>query len=205
MSESRPTSSLSAVHKLILDRLSSGEWVSGEELLRLTKQSYYDRRVRELREEGWNILYEKKGNKPGYRLASRIKESGAKRTYPSAKQRRDVLKRDNHTCQLCDLNMSGDNSPSVPQIDHKIPLLKNGETTVRNLQVLCSECNVVKRGTCRHCTRSTCQGCIYAYPEQVGRKIIVTIPPDLLWVLDKYKEKSHDLERLLIEYLRRLP
>lgn len=204
MNDSKLTTSLSAVHQLILDRLSSGEWVSGEALLRLTGQSYYDRRVRELREEGWSIPYEKRGKEPGYRLASRIKEPGKKRTYPTAKQRREVLQRDNYTCQLCGLDMSGENPPSVQQIDHKVPLLRNGETTVENLQVLCSECNVVKRGTCRHCTRTTCEGCVYAYPGQAGRRITIIVPPDLVWMVDKYKERRDELERLFIEQLRKL-
>lgn len=157
-----------------------------------------------MREEGWDIRYMKKGEEPGYWLASPVKGKGKKRTYPTAKQRRQILERDSYTCQLCGLDMSGENPPSVQQIDHKIPLIRDSETNLKNLQVLCSECNVVKRGTCRHCKRMSCTSCVYAYPENAGRRITLIIPKNLIGIVDKYKERRDEMERLIIEWLKNL-
>ncbi len=52
----------------------------------------------------------------------------------------EVKKRDNRTCQLC-----GAKAPSVEiHVDHIVPLSKGGATTLDNLQVLCSACNLGK-------------------------------------------------------------
>lgn len=54
-----------------------------------------------------------------------------------------VLKRDNFKCCACGASPAKD--PSVDlHIDHIIPWSKGGETTLDNLQVLCSKCNLGK-------------------------------------------------------------
>lgn len=51
-----------------------------------------------------------------------------------------VMQRDNFRCCLC--GASPANDPSVTlHIDHVIPWSKGGETTINNLQTLCSKCN----------------------------------------------------------------
>ncbi len=57
--------------------------------------------------------------------------------------RYNVLKRDNFKCCACGASPAKD--PSVElHIDHIIPWSKGGETTIDNLQTLCSECNIGK-------------------------------------------------------------
>ena len=54
-----------------------------------------------------------------------------------------VLKRDNFKCCACGASPAKD--PSVElQVDHIIPWSKGGETTIENLQTLCSKCNLGK-------------------------------------------------------------
>ena len=61
----------------------------------------------------------------------------------SDKLRYQVLKRDNFKCCTC--GASPAKEPSVElHIDHIIPWSKGGETTLENLQTLCSKCNIGK-------------------------------------------------------------
>ena len=54
-----------------------------------------------------------------------------------------VMQRDNFKCCMC--GASPAKNPSVElQIDHIIPWAKGGETTIDNLQTLCSKCNLGK-------------------------------------------------------------
>ena len=56
--------------------------------------------------------------------------------------RKDVLERDNYTSQKCGLNMR--KTPKIAHVDHIVPLSKGGLSTMRNLQVLCANCNMLK-------------------------------------------------------------
>ena len=61
----------------------------------------------------------------------------------SDKLRYQVLKRDNFKCCACGASPAKD--PAVElHIDHIIPWSKGGETTLENLQTLCSRCNIGK-------------------------------------------------------------
>lgn len=51
-----------------------------------------------------------------------------------------VLNRDRYKCLACGASPSDDKKVNL-QIDHIIPLSKGGETTIKNLQTLCSICN----------------------------------------------------------------
>lgn len=54
-----------------------------------------------------------------------------------------VMKRDNFKCRIC--GRSPATTPGVElHIDHIIPWSKGGETTIDNLQTLCSDCNLGK-------------------------------------------------------------
>ena len=54
-----------------------------------------------------------------------------------------VMQRDNFKCCMCGASPAKD--PSVDlQIDHILPWSKGGETTIDNLQTLCSKCNLGK-------------------------------------------------------------
>lgn len=59
---------------------------------------------------------------------------------PGIRLRMSVLKRDNFKCVLCGRTPATD--PSILlEIDHIIPWSKGGQTTIDNLQTLCSLCN----------------------------------------------------------------
>lgn len=61
----------------------------------------------------------------------------------SDKLRYTVLKRDNFKCCACGASPAKD--PAVElHIDHIVPWSKGGETTLENLQTLCSKCNIGK-------------------------------------------------------------
>ena len=61
----------------------------------------------------------------------------------STKLRYEVLKRDNFKCCACGASPAKD--PSVElHVDHIVPWSKGGETTLENLQTLCSKCNIGK-------------------------------------------------------------
>ena len=61
----------------------------------------------------------------------------------SMKLRFDILRRDNFKCCACGASPAKD--PAVElHVDHIIPWSKGGETTMDNLQTLCSKCNFGK-------------------------------------------------------------
>jgi len=62
---------------------------------------------------------------------------------PSLRLRYKVLLRDNFTCKQCGASPAKDQNIEL-HIDHVIPWSKNGETTLENLQTLCSGCNLGK-------------------------------------------------------------
>jgi len=164
-----PEKKLSAAKQKILDILWSMVWVEGGDIFKAVQQTYYDRRIRELRESGWQI--QTLGTK--YRLISREKLAGNEREYPSAEQKRQVLKRDKGICQICGT------ADAHIQFDHKVPQEKLGKTEVDNLQLLCRTCNVEKRGVCKRCTLTTCNGCPYAHPELFGTRFVVMLDKSL--------------------------
>ena len=55
-----------------------------------------------------------------------------------------VLSRDNFCCCACGASPAKDGGITVLHIDHIIPWSKGGETTIDNLQTLCSKCNLGK-------------------------------------------------------------
>ncbi len=65
---------------------------------------------------------------------------------PSARLKVQVLMRDGNKCRLCGVECN-DGLHNI-HFDHIIPWSKGGETTLENLQVLCSDCNLAK-GNCK--------------------------------------------------------
>ena len=62
---------------------------------------------------------------------------------PSAQLRLKVLKRDNYRCVKC--GRSPANTPNLElHVDHILAYSKGGETTLKNLQTLCQDCNLGK-------------------------------------------------------------
>lgn len=84
-------------------------------------------------------------NNPVEKLPKRINSTPGHHTTRSISQRLryKVLSRDNFKCCACGASPAKD--PSVElHVDHIIPWSKGGETTIDNLQTLCSKCNLGK-------------------------------------------------------------
>ncbi len=165
----------------ILEILWPMEWVDGKDIFNAINQTYYDRRIRELRESGWQIETHSSGKM--YKLLSHEKKPGNKRLYLPVAQKKILRERDLR-CKICGSNNN-------LQYDHKVPLEKMGSTDIENMQLLCSECNVVKRGICKSCLLQTCEGCAYAYPELYGDRILITLDHE---TNEKLKTKADTLK-----------
>ncbi|WP_309498370.1 HNH endonuclease [Sulfurovum sp.] len=74
------------------------------------------------------------------KLKKKIKKTGRD---PSLRLRYKVLLRDSFTCKQCGASPAKDQNVEL-HIDHISPWSKNGETTLENLQTLCSSCNLGK-------------------------------------------------------------
>lgn len=85
-------------------------------------------------------------NDQGAEAPSQIDGSSSRRQTgrdPSLRLRWRVLQRDHFTCCAC--GASPAITPGVDlQVDHILPWSRGGETTIENLQTLCSKCNLGK-------------------------------------------------------------
>ena len=73
----------------------------------------------------------------------RPKNKTQKSRDPSTRLRFEVLARDKFTCRFCGASPAKDPSVTL-HIDHIVPWSKGGETSLNNLQTLCSKCNLGK-------------------------------------------------------------
>ena len=77
------------------------------------------------------------------KFAPNPRKKPQKRRDPSMRLRFEVLVRDKFTCRFCGASPTKD--PSVIlHLDHIIPWSKGGDTSLDNLQTLCSKCNLGK-------------------------------------------------------------
>ena len=195
--------SLSAVKELILKLLDSGEWVSSKALLQATKQKYFDRRTRELKDElGYDIELKNIAGEPHYRLASKNRSPSKVRTYLGAKEKRRLLETLSKTCSLCGKNGAVGKDLVL---DHRMPLIRGGGGSTDNFQILCRECNNQKRTQCKSCTFD-CQKCYLAFPEKFPRGI--TLRPDNSdhWIraIQNAQKLGIDLENYLLTIIKTL-
>ena len=72
-----------------------------------------------------------------------VKRNAQNRRTPSPRLRFEVLARDKFTCRFCGASPRKDPSVTL-HLDHIVPWSKGGKTTIENLQVLCSVCNLGK-------------------------------------------------------------
>lgn len=151
--------------------LSSRKWVSSTELLRVTKQKYFDRRIRELRDElGYDIETGFQDGEPHYRLRSNTRKATKIRTYLGAAEKK-LLLQSAQSCALCGVKFS---ESKKPVFDHRIPLIRGGNGELSNYQLLCHECNNQKRSQCRGCSLE-CAKCYLAFPEKFPKALMLRI------------------------------
>jgi hypothetical protein len=197
---------LSDVKLVILQRLwEEGSdfprgWVLSSALLALTKQKYFDRRVRELRDEnGCDIATGSSAGEHAYRLVSASLLPSNPRAYLSKGQKRALFERAEYRCIVCGRTFA----PGVRglQADHKVPLKRGGAHDLANWQSLCVECNVAKRRACAECDLD-CKQCPWAYPERVGRRVQLTLSVDLEALLqEEARRRGKALHAVLVEAL----
>jgi len=154
------------------------DWVKSSELLKLTDQKYFDRRIRELRDEtGCDIETGMSNGQPAYRLNSTKLNRVQDRTYLSASQKKALLERFNYTCSVCSKQI-GKGEKGL-EADHKIPLIRGGGSGLENWQPLCISCNVSKRRSCQGCGEN-CSQCAWAYPEKFGALLTIRASNQML-------------------------
>lgn len=159
-------------------------WVTSSELLRLTQQKYFDRRIRELRDEfGCSIEAGVISGEHSYRLFAPDVNFANPRLYLSESQKKELFRASSNRCAICKRY----HEPGVRglQADHKIPLKRGGSHDQDNWQPLCVECNVGKRRICAGCEQE-CQVCPWAFPERVGHKLIVQVSEKVEALLRAY-------------------
>jgi 5-methylcytosine-specific restriction endonuclease McrA len=68
------------------------------------------------------------------------------KVYFKPHERKEILDRDNWTCQCCKCKVHDDktNDHYKAHVDHIIPLSKGGDSEPNNLQILCRRCNQTK-------------------------------------------------------------
>lgn len=119
----------------------------------IEQQTQSDRRMRELREQGWVVAgYKDEKDLPRdtYRLKARGKRlwvgERIERDVISNKLRREVFARDNNTCVICGV-VAGEPYPDLPSVKarmtvgHRVPNQRLGTATLDNVQTECARCN----------------------------------------------------------------
>ena len=71
------------------------------------------------------------------------KSAAGQRALMTAKLRRFIKERDNHTCQHCQVSVA-DEPNLLLEVDHIVPVSRGGLSEVGNLQALCWRCNRTK-------------------------------------------------------------
>jgi hypothetical protein len=193
--DSAITTKKGGVWQRLLDALykSMGSVVPNEELIRVSGQHNYARRIRELRAEGWDIVYS--ASPSGYILRSLDKTEKNADEYINQKLRLKVLERDRFTCQLCGHKAQdkyADGEQVRLEIDHISPLKQGGKTTEENLWTLCSRCNAGKKS-------------LFDYPETVKNRIIsVNLPDEIRESLSQAAlKRGVTVNNLLLEVIER--
>ncbi|MEL7062304.1 MAG: HNH endonuclease signature motif containing protein [Bacteroidota bacterium] len=199
---------LSAVKKLILQTLwKAGDdsfpkpWVESALLLQKTKQKYFDRRIRELRDQTGCAI--ETGNFQGdsaYRLTSKTLGVAIDRTYLTATQKKNLFKKANYTCAACGCHIPS--GQKGLEADHKIPLSRGGGSELSNWQPLCTSCNVAKRRSCQSCEED-CNVCAWAFPEQFGQLMLVRLSKEVSeQLIDCAREQNRHSQDVIADAIR---
>lgn len=177
------------------------DWVKSSYLLELTNQKYFDRRIRELKDNtGCDIETSIIDGEHAYRLTSTSLAKYNPRLYLSATQKRALFESSDYSCIVCGKEIGEDNKGL--EADHKIPLSREGSHVSTNWQALCNECNVAKRRACQGCDLD-CKKCPWAFPENCGTRVVIRIPmPTIKQLQDRGISNVDEIERFLINSLR---
>lgn len=193
--KNQPKTSKGVVWQKLLNALYAdiGNVVSNEKLIKVSGQHNYARRVRELRAEGWDIVYS--ASPTGYILRSTKKTSKNADVYINFKLRQKVLERDRYTCQLCGHKANekyADGESVKLEVDHILPLKQSGKTVEENLWTLCSRCNAGKKS-------------LLDYPETIKNRIIsVNLPDDIREKLSELSlKRGETINSLILDAIRR--
>lgn len=165
-------------------------WVGSSVLLEATGQKYFDRRARELRDEiGCDIesKYVEDLKEHAWRLNSSKLLKANPRYYLTASDKSKLFEDNDFVCATC--GKKTDAGVRGLQADHKIPLSRGGSHDMTNWQPICNNCNVGKRRACEGCN-DECKTCSWAFPEKIGIKTVLDLPPELLSALDSLSEGS---------------
>ncbi|MBC2876002.1 MULTISPECIES: HNH endonuclease [Streptomyces] len=121
--------------------------------------THIERRMRDLRDSGWEIETYRGGAhgtemrlikigepvwSPSYRRVSR--------PFVASQQRHQVLARDEYRCTDCGLG-AGERDPSAPagaaalEVHFVVPLSAGGSADITNMVTLCASCNAGRRGS----------------------------------------------------------
>jgi 5-methylcytosine-specific restriction endonuclease McrA len=199
---------LSQVKILIISHLWGGDelqfpkpWVRSSDLLALTRQKYFDRRIRELRDQlGCDIETQQVDGEHSYRLLSDKINFSNPRLYLSAKEKVKLFEKYNFKCQICGRYFLA--GVRGLQADHKIPLIRGGTHELKNWHPICNACNVGKRGACAAC-KDDCNQCPWAFPENVGHVTLLRLPPNVLQALNaQLGYDQGDVERGVLQILK---
>jgi len=147
----------------------------------------FGRRLRELREDGWEILThnDTKKLKSGQYLVEKLpmteKDISFARTI-SKKLRAQVLDRNGFTCQMCG-STPGDIDPATGRmvrlhLGHIVDKSLGGKNELSNLRALCSTCN---------------QGAKNITPEK----------PTKIWLLAQIRRAGIDEQQAALKWLRK--
>ena len=124
---------------LVLFKKNVGEILSRDLLSEAAGVHDWQRSVRTLRQEGWEI----ESKHDGYILNStNQKPTGKNRVNINNKLRYEVLSRDGSKCKRC--GKTPDDGIKL-EVDHKIPVEWGGTNDINNLWTLCNECNGGKK------------------------------------------------------------
>lgn len=176
------------LRSLWADGAQPARWVRSSVLLAETGQKYFDRRIRELRDElGCDIESGWDGGEAAYRLNSRELSVGNPRGYLTNLEKRRLFAVAGFTCGVC-------GRVFLPQerglqADHRVPLIRGGGHDVSNWQALCVECNVGKRRACQGC-QLVCSTCPWAFPERADTGRPVRIPQALAEAVLDYAQRE---------------
>jgi hypothetical protein len=173
------------------------QWVMSSHLLAITNQKYFDRRVRELRDEhGCNIENSIIQGEHVYRLIGTTIGATNTRTYLTASQKTKLFTDQKFTCQVC--GKITEAGPRGLQADHKVPLIKGGQHDYDNWQAMCNECNVAKRRACQDCNLD-CNLCFWAFPDKTLMPITIFVSRETFDRVDQKLKLDENWIRNLVE------